>query len=221
MIEKNKFRRLKKSYRSINMNDNVQNYIINNDNRFNNKYIEIAKKILQKIRIIPTYERVLDLSQNIKDGLFEDLPEFNDNNINLYVDRTMDVLKNKKVLLSNKTYTFEELKQEQIKYDHYFFDNDPRYNNSKFELISLNISEINNNISLTDYELEELNIFLEYGYCDDSFMEEVGEIILLIKDNYELNPIIINKNNEIIDGFHRIYAYLYLNINNIYAYKEI
>lgn len=106
-----KVNRLIKSYRSIQMNNEVQDYIVNNDDRFDDNYIQMAKKIIQKMRIMPTYERYYDLAQKIKNGEFNDLPVFNNDNIDLYVNRAEQILKNEKILLSNKTYTFDELKE--------------------------------------------------------------------------------------------------------------
>ena len=215
-----KVNRLIKSYRSIQMNNEVQDYIVNNDDRFDDNYILMAKKIIQKMRIMPTYERYYDLAQKIKNGEFNDLPVFNNDNIDLYVNRAEQILKNKKILLSNKTYTFDELKEKQINHDYYFFDDDPKYKNSKFILINILLSNIKD-IFLSKNDKEMIECYLENGYCENEFFEEVGEIIKLIKDNINLEPIIINKNNYVIDGFHRVCVYLYLGYTNIDVYKEI
>ena len=215
-----KVNRLIKSYRSIQMNNEVQDYIVNNDDRFDDNYILMAKKIIQKMRIMPTYERYYDLAQKIKNGEFNDLPVFNNDNIDLYVNRAEQILKNKKILLSNKTYTFDELKEKQINHDYYFFDDDSKYKNSKFILINISLSDIKD-IFLSKNDKEMIECYLENGYCENEFFEEVGEIIKLIKDNINLEPIIINKNNYVIDGFHRVCAYLYLEYTNIDVYKEI
>ena len=215
-----KVNRLIKSYRSIQMNNEVQDYIVNNDDRFDDNYILMAKKIIQKMRIMPTYERYYDLAQKIKNGEFNDLPVFNNDNIDLYVNRAEQILKNKKILLSNKTYTFDELKEKQINHDYYFFDDDSKYKNSKFILINISLSNIKD-IFLSKNDKEMIECYLENGYCENEFFEEVGEIIKLIKDNINLEPIIINKNNYVIDGFHRVCVYLYLGYTNIDVYKEI
>ena len=91
-------KRLIKSYRSIQMNNEVQDYIVNNDDRFDDNYIQMAKKIIQKMRIMPTYERYYDLAQKIKNGEFNDLPSFDDN-IDLYVNRAEQILKNENILI--------------------------------------------------------------------------------------------------------------------------
>ena len=107
-----------------------------------------------------------------------------------------------------------------MNYDHYFFDDDPKYKNSKFILINISLSNIKD-ISLSKNDKEMIEYYLENGYCENEFFKEVGEIIKLIKNNINLKPIIINKNNYVIDGFHRVYAYLYLGYTNIDVYKEI
>lgn len=93
-----KFHRLIKSYRSIDMNNEVQDFVINNDNRFDNEYIEMAKKIIQKMKIIPTYERYYNLAQLIKDGKFDDLPNFN-NYPDCWVWRAEEILKSNNIIL--------------------------------------------------------------------------------------------------------------------------
>jgi len=218
-ITANKYIKKKlKANRSIKMNEEVQNYIQKNDNRFNNKYIDMAKTILQKIRILPTYERIFDLSKHIQNGEFDDLPDIG-SNLDLWVERAEYILKNNKILLSKvANKTFDELKEENLQYNTSYFDYNESFCNSEFELTKINI---NNIISLDDNTREATDLYLEEGIAEDEEIEKIGELIKLIQDGYKLEPIVIDKNNNIIDGFHRCWAYLYLGINNIEAYKEV
>lgn len=209
-------KRLIKSYRSIKMNDEVQDYIQCNDNRFDNEYISLAKQILQKIRILPTYERVFDLSKHIKNGEFNDLPK---NNLNLWVERAENILKENNILLSKvANKTFEELKNDNTQYDNSYFDYNEEFIETEFELTDINI---NNIIDLDNDTINNIDLYLEEGISNDEFIEQVGELIKLIQNGNDLEPIVVDKNNNIIDGFHRCFAYLYLGINTIKAYKEV
>lgn len=205
--------------RSINMNNEVQDFIINNDNRFDNEYISMAKKIIQKIRIMPTYERYYNLAQDIKNGKFDDLPDIN-NNLDLWVERAIELLKKDKILLSERFYTFNEIKNIETKDDHLFFDYDPNFDDSKFKLINISISDINN-MDLNDNDIEEINLYLTEGIYEDMDIEQIGDLVKKIREGIKLSPIVLTKNNELIDGFHRCWAYMYLGIDNISAFKEV
>ena len=87
-------------------------------------------------------------------------------------------------------------------------------------MINILLSNIKD-IFLSKNDKEMIECYLENGYCENEFFEEVGEIIKLIKDNINLEPIIINKNNYVIDGLHRVCVYLYLGYTKIDVYKEI
>lgn len=205
--------------RSINMNNEVQDFIINNDNRFDNEYISMAKKIIQKIRIMPTYERYYNLAQDIKNGKFDDLPDIN-NNLDLWVERVIELLKKDKILLSERFYSFNEIKNIETKDDHLFFDYDPNFDDSKFKLINISISDINN-MDLNDNDIEEINLYLTEGIYEDMDIEQIGDLVKKIREGIKLSPIVLTKDNELIDGFHRCWAYMYLGIDNISAFKEV
>lgn len=205
--------------RSINMNNEVQDFIINNDNRFDNEYISMAKKIIQKIRIMPTYERYYNLAQDIKNGKFDDLPDIN-NNLDLWVERAIELLKKDKILLSERFYSFNEIKNIETKDDHLFFDYDPNFDDSKFKLINISISDINN-MDLNDNDIEEINLYLTEGIYEDMDIEQIGDLVKKIREGIKLSPIVLTKDNELIDGFHRCWAYMYLGIDNISAFKEV
>lgn len=210
------------SNRSIKMNNEVQDFIINNDDRFDNRYIEMAKKIIQRVRIMPTYERYYNLAQDIKNGKFNDLPDI-DNNLDLWVERATELLKNEKILLSEKLYTFDEIKNIETKDDYIFFDNDPNFNNSKFKLVNMFIFDVDNMDlnGLTDNEIEEINLYLKEGIYEDKNIEQIGDLVKKIRDGIKLSPIVLTRDNQLIDGFHRCWAYMYLDIDKITAFKEI
>ena len=116
----------------------------------------------------------------------------------------------------NEQFSFDYLEKLNKAFDYSFFDRDPKFKNSLFELTTIKTPFI-----LTKNLEEELDLYIIEGYSNDSEINIIGDLIDLINDNISLVPIVVDKNNEIIDGFHRCAAYNYLGIKSIKVFKEV
>lgn len=61
-------------------------------------------------------------------------------------------------------------------------------------------------VDMTIYKTEDYNIFNFLGGNRNVNLKNANKIIISMKKNFIINPIIVNENYEIIDGQHRFYA---------------
>jgi len=52
-------------------------------------------------------------------------------------------------------------------------------------------------------------------------LAHIENLIKMIKSRVKLNPLIVDKNYRLLDGYHRIGAYKHLGIKKVNVYKEI
>lgn len=87
------------------------------------------------------------------------------------------------------------------------------YQDSKFILIEIDINKVNLDLVST-YE-----DFKRHGETEEILTVE--RLISGYKNNSEIPPIILNKENEIIDGIHRLSALLSIKRKKVQAFIEI
>lgn len=117
------------------------------------------------------------------------------------------------IKLREKIYSYEQVMKQQ-KVNSYYLN--PIGNpNSKFikeKIHILKLRELNGIDDSEDEKEQTVSYFEEYGLDEDYSISR--ELLNKIYDGEKLNPIVVDENYEILDGFHRLASYSELYFNS-------